>query len=103
MKKTVLSAFSIAALALSAPTFAGDVAAGKAAYTGKACMGCHGNDGHSALATYPKLAGQHAAYTAKQLKDFKAGTRTDATMNAMVAALSDADIDNIAAYLESVK
>jgi len=53
--------------------------------------------------TYPNLAGQKEAYLAKQLKDFKSGKRNDPTMKGMVMALSDADMDNIAAYYAGLK
>ena len=39
------------------------------------CAQCHGLDGNSVVATYPKLAGHPAAYIAKQINDFIAGTR----------------------------
>lgn len=103
MKKIVLAAVSTAALLVSAQTFAGDAAKGKAAYAAKACMGCHGPAGKSVVPTYPKLNGQHAAYIVKQLKEFKGGKRSDPTMTAMAMPLTDADMDNIAAYLASVK
>jgi cbb3-type cytochrome c oxidase subunit III len=68
------------------------------------CAGCHGAEGNGgADPTWPKLAGQDATYLAKQLKDFKTGKRKDATMSGMVAALSDADLQNIAAYYASLK
>ena len=76
---------------------AGDPAAGetKAAL----CTSCHGPAGNSVNPEWPKLAGQHAKYTAKQIHDFKAGvTRNDALMAPMIAALSDQDIDDIAEY-----
>ncbi|OOY83912.1 cytochrome c4, partial [Solemya velum gill symbiont] len=50
---------------------------------------------------WPSLAGQHADYIAKQLADFKAGVRTDPMMAPMVAALSEEDMADIAAYFES--
>lgn len=103
MKKVVLAAISAASLLISASTFAGDAAKGKTVYNTKACMGCHGPDGKSMVPTYPKLAGQHAQYIVKQLKEFKAGKRSDPTMAAMAAPLTDADMDNVAAYLASVK
>jgi cytochrome c553 len=82
---------------------AGDAAAGKTAFTAKGCTACHGPDGKSTNAMYPKLNGQHAVYLKKQLTDFKAGTRKDASMAPMVASLTPADIDNIAAYISGVK
>ena len=96
---TVLSALTLAAA--SHVAVAGDVAAGKA--KAASCAGCHGANGISAVPTYPNLAGQKAAYTEKQLKAFKDGSRKDPTMNAMVKPLSDADMANIAAYYESLK
>jgi cytochrome c553 len=48
--------------------------------------------------SFPKLAGQHADYTAKQLRDFKAGDRVDPSMAPMVAGLSEQDMDDLAAF-----
>jgi len=102
MKRTLLTLASVAVLGLSSNVMAaGDAAAGKA--KAASCMGCHGAQGISAVPTYPNLAGQKAAYTAKQLKAFKSGARKDPTMNAMSKPLSNADIDNLAAYYASLK
>ncbi len=50
---------------------------------------------------YPKLAGQHAAYTVKQLKDYKAGKdRPNAIMAAFAGMMTEEDMINVAAYLE---
>ena len=99
----ILSTVILASSLMVSGTAMADAAAGKAAYASKGCIGCHGAEGRSAVPTYPKLHGQHAAYLSKQLKDFKSGARKDPTMAAMVAALSDADIANIADYLSSLK
>lgn len=80
---------------------AADIEAGKAK-TGL-CLGCHGADGNSINVIWPRLAGQHASYIVKQLRDFKAGKRTDPTMQGMVATLTDDDIVNIAAFYETQK
>lgn len=50
---------------------------------------------------WPKLAGQNGKYIATQLAEFKAGKRRDPIMSKMAADLSDADIDDIAAYYAS--
>lgn len=64
------------------------------------CTSCHGDAGNSPTAANPKLAGQHASYTAKQLIDFKKRTERDqAVMSLYAQALSDEDIRNISAYL----
>ncbi|MDO8715073.1 MAG: c-type cytochrome [Polynucleobacter sp.] len=83
-----------------------DAAAGEALYSNgdasrgvTACLTCHGPKGQSATATWPKLSAQHAAYTAKQLKNFKEGTRANPVMMGMAATLTDQDMQNIAAYL----
>jgi len=75
----------------------GDPAAGKAkAIT---CTACHGPDGNSSNPEWPKIAGQHARYFAKQLMNFKQGThRNNAMMTGMVAALSDQDMHDLGAY-----
>ncbi|WP_062307082.1 c-type cytochrome [Polynucleobacter sinensis] len=83
-----------------------DVAAGEALYSNgdasrgvTACLTCHGPKGQSATATWPKLSAQHAAYTTKQLKNFKDGTRANPVMMGMVATLTEQDMQNISAYL----
>ncbi len=79
------------------PTIAvGDAEAGKAASA--VCAGCHGADGISQLPENPSLAGQGAPYIYKQLVEFKSGARANAIMQGMVAALSDDDMQNLAAY-----
>ena len=62
------------------------------------CAACHGADGNSGAPAWPSLAGQHAEYIAKQLRDFRGGKRRDAQMSPMAAGLSDADIADLAAY-----
>ncbi|HQR84147.1 MAG: cytochrome c4 [Polynucleobacter sp. 17-46-58] len=83
-----------------------DPAAGEALYNNGdasrgvvACVGCHGSNGQSASGAWPKLAGQHAAYLTKQLKNYKDGTRPNAVMQGMVATLTEQDMNNISAYL----
>jgi len=80
---------------------AADIEAGKAKSV--VCAACHGADGNSTNPAWPSLAGQHASYIYKQLMDFKAGRRENATMTGMVAALNEDDMKNLAAYFESQK
>ena len=101
MKKTVILAAALVLVGSFGSAVAGDAEAGKAKYA--VCAGCHGptGAGNEAL-KYPKLTGLEEAYVAKQLHDFKSGARQTpmaATMKAMTAGLSDADIDNLAAYI----
>lgn len=81
----------------------GDIAAGKAKSV--VCSACHGQDGNGieGLPLQPRLAGQHAEYTAKQIRDYKSEKRKNAIMAPMVAMLSDEDVSNIAAYYASLK
>jgi cytochrome c553 len=83
-----------------------DVAAGEALYSNgdasrgvTACITCHGPKGQSAVGTWPKLSAQHAAYLAKQLKSFQEGTRPNPVMMGMSSALTEQDMQNVAAYL----
>lgn len=62
------------------------------------CIGCHGEAGNSAVPNFPKLAGQHAAYTEKQLKDFRDGFRKDPVMSGFAKGLTDEEIKELAAY-----
>ena len=103
MKRQILTVLSAVALLASAnvATAAGDAAAGKAKTA--TCAGCHGANGISMIPNNPNLAGQKAAYLSAQIKAFRDGTRTNATMNAMAKGLSDADADNIAAYYSGLK
>ncbi|MBF7074665.1 cytochrome c4 [Glaciecola sp. MH2013] len=92
---------------LSSATLAqGDAEAGKA--KSLTCSACHGTDGNSMIAMNPKIAGQHEAYLAKQLTEFRLASRTggkegrnNAVMNGMAAALSDQDIADLSAYFAS--
>lgn len=99
MKHLLLIA-SIAGLSMLSTAFAaGDAAAGKT--KAATCSACHGPDGNSPVPTFPKIAGQHAGYLAKQLKEFKSGERTDATMIGMVAPLSEQDMADLSAFYAS--
>ena len=80
----------------AAAIYRGDVAAGKS--KAATCAACHGADGNSLIPIYPSLAGQSANYIAKQLADFKSGERKDPVMAGMVAALSEEDMNDLAAY-----
>lgn len=85
----------------STPAMAGDVEAGKA--KSAMCASCHGQTGISLSPLWPNLAGQKEQYLIKQIKAFRDGTRQDPMMAPMVAVLSDADIENLAAYYAAQK
>jgi cytochrome c553 len=94
-------AVATATVMLASPVFAGDVEAGKA--KSAMCAACHGANGISAIPMYPNLAGQKEAYLLKQLQDFKSGSRDNAVMKGMAMTLSDADMENLAAYYAQMK
>jgi len=80
----------------------GDPVAGKE--KSALCQGCHGEDGNSAVPTFPKLAGQFAAYIQKQIHDFQKGSRNDPVMSGMAATVADKqDLLDISAYFASQK
>lgn len=73
-----------------------------------ACLACHGPSGRgNPAATYPALNGQHATYTAKQLRDYAANTRQSdgktRIMRDIAARLSEDDIKAIASYVQGLK
>lgn len=101
--KTLLIASLVSLGVAASPAFAGDAAAGKAKAV--VCAACHGADGKAAIPTYPNLAGQNEAYLKMAMKAYKNGERTGgqaAIMTGMAKPLSDADIDNLAAYYSSL-
>ena len=83
-----------------APTagYHGDPAKGQQLAT-TVCAACHGADGNSAIpAQFPSLAGQHAAYLYKQLRQFKSGERKNPIMQGMAAPLTADQMLDVAAY-----
>jgi cytochrome c553 len=75
---------------------AADLTAGQA--KSALCIACHNANGISTNPLYPNLAGQQSAYLVKQMQAFRGGQRVNATMAALAKLLSDADIQNLAAY-----
>lgn len=96
----------LAALLLAAasalPAAAQDHARARQIVGGK-CFLCHGMTGESSSEVYPRLAGQNAAYVAKQLRDFQAGRRKGTTMNDMVAGLSPEDMEALGRFYAEQK
>jgi len=85
----------------AAPTKPGDATAGQT--KAGACAACHGMDGNSSDAQYPKLAGQNESYIVRQLMNFKSGSRVNAIMQGMAAPLSPQDMHDIGAYFAKQK
>ncbi len=84
----------------SQSSIAADIAQGK--IKAAVCAGCHGAAGIGLNDEFPNLAGQKTAYLEKQLKAFKSGARSNATMNTMASALSNNDMANLAAYFSGL-
>ena len=97
MKKTIIILATVLLASFSSSIIAaGDAEAGQT--KSATCMGCHGLAGNSAIATFPKLAGQGEAYLLKQLQNFKSGERNNAIMAGVASLLSEQDMMDIAAY-----
>jgi cytochrome c553 len=91
----------VASLAvISGAQAAGDIAAGKT--KSARCAACHGAEGQG-VAPNPPLAGKPAAEQVQALKDYKSGTRNNAIMKGMATALSDQDMEDLAAFYASLK
>jgi len=67
------------------------------------CVLCHGREGESASAIYPRLAAQHPDYLLKQLKDFRDGRRKSDTMSDMVKGMKDEEFRGLAAWFSTRK
>jgi cytochrome c553 len=73
-----------------------------------ACIACHGPDGTgNPLAAYPRIGGQHAAYTTKQLNAYAAGDRrSDVDLNQMMrnvaGSLFEDEVRALASYVQGL-
>lgn len=104
-RSLLLSSLLLVAGSLQAQAPAPDLAKAKQ-IAETVCAGCHMADGNSQLPANPKLAGQHADYLYKQLREFKSvdgnkPVRENAIMGAMVAALDNADMKALAQHFSS--
>jgi cytochrome c553 len=102
MNHLLLLAALVAALASNA-SMAADaalLARGEEIVQGK-CFICHGANGESSTPVFPRLAGQHATYVARQLADFQSGRRRSAAMQPMVADLNGEDLKALGAFFEA--
>jgi cytochrome c553 len=87
----------------SVSVFAADAKRGEA--LSSECVACHGADGNSAVANFPKIAGQNAKYILKQFEDMTKtqaqGGREIPEMTAIMAKFSDQDKADLAAFFSS--
>jgi cytochrome c553 len=70
------------------------------------CASCHGPNGAGIPSQFPRLAGQHAQYTADQLKAFRGASRTNDSnrmMRVTALKLTDREIDAVAQYIQGLR
>lgn len=96
LKKTLIALV----LALGSSWVQADQARAQKIVSGS-CFLCHGENGESASEVFPKLAGQHANYIAKQLENFKSGKRKSTAMADMSSRLNADDMLALGQYFES--
>ena len=85
------------AFAVSAQVSAADIEAGRKKAQ-EVCAACHGPEGNSATADFPRLAGQYADYLAKALRDYKSGARKNPIMAGFAGPLAAQEIENLSAF-----
>ena len=68
-----------------------------------ACAACHSANGAGMPAQFPRLAGQHQAYTTAQLMSFRADTRKNDQMSKIVKRMSDEEIQAVSDYVAGLK
>jgi cytochrome c553 len=98
--KTLIS--SLLFLTLGAAWAQADQARAEKIVSGS-CFLCHGENGESSSEIFPKLAGQHANYIAKQLENFKTGKRKSTAMADMSSRLSADEMLALGKYFETKK
>ena len=98
---TPLLLAALATWVASAPAAAADLQAGRE--KAQVCSVCHGPLGLHTAPDAPSLAGQPAMYLAAQLRAYRSGARKHEVMKVMAQPLSDADIDNLAAWFAAIK
>lgn len=83
------------------PAVAADAEAGRA--KAQVCAACHGAEGNSDNPQWPSLAAQPAQFIATALFMFREGNRKDALMSPMANGLSNAEMQDLAAYFSAQK
>ena len=106
MKVALITAVLLSSIGIAN---AANIANGQALVEKGNCASCHGTGLNAPiLPTYPKLAGQYSDYLYYALKAYQVGNgnaqygRNNAVMSSQVAAFSDADLHDIAAYVNSL-
>lgn len=95
---TVACLLAVMAVPLSAWSQADEARARR--IVGGVCFVCHGAEGESATEMFPRLAGQHWEYTARQLENFKSGKRKSSAMADMAARLTADEMVALGKFFE---
>ena len=99
MLRIAIAASALAALFSVPAMAAGDPQAGQS--KASVCAACHGMDGNSQVVQWPKIAGQHEDYLARQTRMVRDQQREVPQMYPIVMNLSDQDIADISAWYAS--
>jgi cytochrome c553 len=99
----LIGLLNISVCAYAQPTGAPELLKRGEKIVGSSCFLCHGLTGESSSEIYPRLAGQHAEYIAKQLDNFKTGARKSTAMSEMVKPLSSEDMKAVGVFFENQK
>lgn len=94
---------AIAGITAAAAFFFGVAHAQPAPPKAQTCVACHGPEGNSANPALPSLAGQPRQFIATQLVMFREGNRKDAQMSPFAMGLSNAEVNELAAYFSAQK
>ncbi len=101
MRRGLTGAAALAAALFACAAGAADIESGR--QKAAACAECHGPDGNSNDPVVPSLAGQPAQFLSGQLFFFREEHRKDPKMSPAAKALSNSDMNDLAAYFASVK
>lgn len=103
MKRRISWAVASMLLATGGLAFAQADEARAKKIVGGVCFVCHGMEGESASEVFPRLAGQHWQYTARQLEHFKSGARKSTAMGEMASKLTPDEMVALGRFFESKK
>jgi len=94
-------AVSLSLISCAAAAAGVDIEAGR--QKAQVCVACHGPEGNSANPVMPTLAGQPAQFISIELFQFREGNRKDPQMTPLAANLTNADMNDLAAYFAAQK
>ena len=97
----ILFALLVAFLWIGTSALSNDIENGQK--LARQCSVCHGREGVSNDPEVPIIAGQHAFYLEKSLKDYRSGARQDRRMTLIVEPLTDEQISDLAAWFASIE